>query len=349
MSLRRLFIFFFVLVLFFSPPFYYLLSKFRGEFFLEIGLGILFLLALSFLLFRTTKFVKACYLAMGFMSFLLVSSILTDLISFITKVEISNIKTLIIALISTGFGLWRGRKPHLKKVEIHIPHLPNELKGFKIVHISDLHIGKNIGKKYVDAIVDETLKLSPDMIALTGDIGDSEATLHGQDLDGFKAFKPPYGIFYVPGNHEYYWNLNEWFEVMKSFGATILLNESKEMTYQSSKILIAGITDTMDRKNPPDLKKPLLGSDSSSFKILLSHRPDTAIQASRLGYDLQLSGHTHGGQFFPWTLAVRLIHKHHLGLFQEGPLKIYVSGGTGSWGPLLRFGSKAELTLLTLT
>ena len=349
MSLRRLLIFFFVLILFFSPPFYYLLSKFKGEFVLEISLGIVFLLALSFPLFRKTKIVKVCYLAMGFMSFLLVSCLLADLISLITKYQISIGKILLLALLATAFGLWRGRKPHIKKVEITLPDLPHELKGFKIVHISDLHVGKNIGKSYVDYIVQETLKLSPDLIALTGDIGDSEASLHGKDLEGFKEFKPPHGIYYVPGNHEYYWNLNEWFDVMKSFGANILLNESQEISYGSSKILIAGITDTMDRKNPPDLNKPLRGADSNSFKILLSHRPDPAILASKLGYHLQLSGHTHGGQFFPWTLAVRFIHRHHLGLFQEGPLKIYVSGGTGSWGPLLRFGSQAELTLLTLT
>jgi hypothetical protein len=349
MSLRRLFIFFFILIIFFSPPFYYLLSKFKGEFFLEVSLGIIFLTALSFPLFRATKIVKICFLAMGFMSFLLVSFIFTDFISFITNYRIANWTTLLIAFATTSFGLWRGRKPHLKKVEINIPNLPNDLKGLKIVHISDLHVGKNIGKKYVDYIVEETLKLSPDLIALTGDIGDSEATLHGKDLEGFKFFKPPLGIYYVPGNHEYYWNLHDWFEVMKSFGSNVLMNESKVISHHHSKILIAGITDTMDRKNPPDLNKPLLGSDKNSFKILLSHRPDPAIKASKLGYDLQLSGHTHGGQFFPWTLLVRFIHRHHLGLFQEGSLKVYVSGGTGSWGPLLRFGSSAELTLLTVT
>ncbi|MFZ4712198.1 MAG: metallophosphoesterase [Bacteriovoracaceae bacterium] len=329
------------------PP-YYLQSRIDLSYWSLVPLLLISTFTFSFPLFRGKKWVKLSYLAMGIMSFLVVCFLLRDLIGLVTQYYLSPLLTLAIAVSSTGIGLWWGRKPRVKKVTIKIDGLPEKLKGLSIIQISDLHVGANITEKYVSQVMEECNLLQPHLIVMTGDIGDSEASIHEKELRSFKQLIAPLGIFYVPGNHEYYWNTQEWVEVMKRIKAIPLLNEGQIIHYQGENILMAGITDPIDRKNPPDLRKPLQNIQETSLKILLSHRPDPAQLADQLGYHLQLSGHTHGGQFFPWTLAVKVIHKHHLGLFTQGKLKIYVSGGTGSWGPLLRLGSSPEITYITL-
>jgi predicted MPP superfamily phosphohydrolase len=157
-------------------------------------------------------------------------------------------------------------------------------------------------------------------------------------------------VFYVPGNHEVYSNFHGWMEAFRSLGMRVLLNEGEKVRVRDAIMFVAGITDPacamVDLK--PDLAKAGLGGGGADFRILLSHRPDPAEESSKAGFDLQLSGHTHGGQFFPWTLVVSAVHRYSLGLYRLGNMRIYVSPGTGSWGPRLRLGTRAEVTLFEL-
>lgn len=327
-------------------PILYLGSR-SGSYLLPTALA---LLTFSFPVFRGRKLANISFVSMSLLSFCFVTFIAKDLLGlmgFMIPISV----TWGMAIILTGLGYWWGQKPRLKKIQISIQGLPQNLHGLTMIQISDLHVGKNIGEKYVQGIVEEINDLKPDFIMFTGDIGDSEAELHAKELDGFKNAYAKHGMFYVPGNHEYYWNINQWLEVMKKLGMKVLLNENMVVEYQQEKILIAGITDPMDRRNPPDLNKAFGSEENKNvpLKILLSHRPDPGKMAGKLGFNLMLAGHTHGGQFFPWTLAVRLVHKFHAGFFHHQGLSIYVSGGTGSWGPLLRLGTTAEITYITLT
>jgi hypothetical protein len=345
--MRLLIIILIVTPLFFIPP-WYLGTRFGHGPWGMAPFMLLSLLTFLFPLLRGKKLVKISYLAMGLFSFLFVLFVARDFIKMITGYSFSaDLTALLSSVVLTMIGLWWGRKPKLKKVVFEIPELPEKLKGMTIVQISDLHVRTNISAKYIGRVTKLTNELNPDLIALTGDIGDSEHSVHAKEMDSFKNLKPKLGMFYVPGNHEYYWDVNAWTDVMKNLGAIPLFNIGKETHLNGEDIFVSGITDTMDRKNPPDLILAKAGEEKAALRILLAHRPDPVKAASHLGFHLQLSGHTHGGQFFPWTLAVRFVNKHHLGLFTEGKMKIYVSGGTGSWGPLLRLGSTAELTHIT--
>jgi predicted MPP superfamily phosphohydrolase len=202
----------------------------------------------------------------------------------------------------------------------------------------------------VENVVKKINQFTPDVIVLTGDIGDGNARQYREDTTPLKGLRSKSGTFFVPGNHEYYWNVNEWLTVMNNMGIINLVNRGKVVNYKSRKILIAGIPDPVSGLSPAlGAVQEAEPSDNADFKILLSHRPGIAHEASRFGFHLQLSGHTHGGQFFPWTIVVKFVHKFSLGLHRVGDMWLYISAGTGSWGPLLRVGTTPEITLLTLT
>lgn len=195
-------------------------------------------------------------------------------------------------------------------------------------------------------MVSKVNSLEADLIVLTGDIGDGPVKKFRKDISPLGFLKAKHGSFFVTGNHEYYWNANEWLGVMNNLGIINLINRGKVLVHQNKKILVAGVPDPVSRLLP-DLMGML--ETESDYKILLSHRPGIAGQASQAGYNLQLSGHTHGGQFFPWTLVVRFVHEMSKGLHRVNDMWLYVSPGTGSWGPLIRLGTTPEITLLTLT
>lgn len=347
-SLRVIFMVIVVVLPLLVLPAYYLSLQIGHGLWGTIPVIMVTLFTFAFPILRGKSLVKISFYSMGIFSFLLVTFLVRDGVGFTTRFFLSPDLTVVLALALTTIGFLWGRRPYLRKVMITIPELPEKLKGLTLIQISDLHVGKNIGQSYVEHVVKKIQEQSPDMVVFTGDIGDSEPSLYAHALDPFLELTPPFGMHYVPGNHEYYWNMPEWLQVMRDRKIIPLLNEGRIISIKDESVLMAGVTDPMDRKNPPNLLKPLQGHEKSVLKILLSHRPDPAKKASELGYHLQLSGHTHGGQFFPWTLAVRLVHQYHLGLFQVGNLAVYVSGGTGSWGPMLRLGTTAEITHITL-
>jgi len=231
--------------------------------------------------------------------------------------------------------------------------LPAALHGFSIAQITDVHVGATIRRPYVERIVDAVNALEPDMIALTGDFVDgpvSELATHTAPLQRLYA---PHGSFFVTGNHEYYSGAEAWTAEFRRLGLRVLLNEHAVIRHNGAALIVAGVTDfTAHHFDPAQHSDPhaaLAGAPSSAvLRILLAHQPRSADAAAKAGFDLQLSGHTHGGQFWPWNLFVRFYQPFTAGLHRVNALWVYVSRGTGYWGIPNRFGAPSEITRLRL-
>lgn len=251
----------------------------------------------------------------------------------------------------TGLGfvaVMRG--PRVLTVAATFPNLPKSLKGFKIAQLSDLHVGPLIRSDYVEDVVRRTNELEPDLIVLTGDFGDGKAETIALDLKPLAGLRAKHGVFYVTGNHEYYWGAQAIIEEFARLGITPLLNANRVLTVGDAKVLVAGVTDpageSFIREHRPDLARALATTETCALKILLAHRPGVCLEAEKLGVNLQFSGHTHAGQFFPFSLFIPLAHKYFRGLNRHGDLWVHVNVGTGYWGPANRFAIGSEITLL---
>ena len=244
------------------------------------------------------------------------------------------------------------RGPKLKEVTVPIANLPESLVGLKIAQISDLHVGSTIRKSYVEEMVRRVNATQPDLIVVTGDLADGKVASIAKHMQPLADFKSPNGVFYVTGNHEYYWGAEALLSQTKTLGFQALLNENKILKIKGGKVLVAGVTDpaggSFIRSHEPDAARAALSSEEVDFRLLLAHRPDACVEAESLGFDLQLSGHTHAGQFFPFNVFMPLAHKYYRGLNQHGKLWVYVNSGTGYWGPANRFAIGSEITLIQL-
>ena len=242
--------------------------------------------------------------------------------------------------------------PCVYEVEIPLAGLPEPFDGLRIVQISDLHVGPTIGRRYTEKVVRLTHSLRPDIVALTGDFVDGTPDRLREGVKPLAGLRAPLGVYFVPGNHEYYWGAVEWIEEFRKMEARPLLNEHVVIRKGGQELVLAGVTDhaaggmVVGHASSP--KKSLEGATASAVKILLAHQPASYAEASAAGFDLQLSGHTHGGQFFPWSIAVKLAQRYFKGLYRHEKMWVYVSRGTGYWGPPIRFGVPSEITAFTL-
>ena len=257
------------------------------------------------------------------------------------------------AALSTGYGIAEAKQtPRVKRVPIKIEHLPPELEGFRIVQITDLHINPTFRRASVAEIVAVANTLDADIVVLTGDLVDGSVDQHGYDVAPLKQISSGCGNFFVTGNHEYYSGVIEWIGEVKRLGFTVLLNEHVIVTRGRARLLLAGVTDYRGGNYLPghrsDPQKALNGAPPADIKILLAHQPKNIFDAAEAGYDLQISGHTHGGQFFPWNLLIGFAQPYVSGLHTHQNTQIYVSRGTGYWGPPVRMGSPSEITLIKL-
>lgn len=256
-----------------------------------------------------------------------------------------------IAFSSIGVTAW-GLKTALKGAEIKNVTVPLKtwnpsLESLVLAQISDLHVGLTIEKKYVVDVVKKTMALNPDLIFVTGDLADGDPESLKERWLPLKELKAPLGVYFVTGNHEYYSGVEKWLSAVQEMGFIPLVNESKKINYKGASILVCGVPDvTGGAFNPdhhPNYEKAR-GTENADLKILLAHRPEVSDEAERLGFDLQLSGHTHAGQFFPFSILVSFVHRHNQGLSFQGPLAVYVNQGTGYWGPANRFAVPSEIT-----
>lgn len=253
------------------------------------------------------------------------------------------------AMIGTARGL---EGPEVKYVEVEIENLHPELENFSMAQISDLHVGPNIGKEYVENVVGLTNRLKPDLIAVTGDMVDGFPEALAEAIAPLANLEAVHGVFYVTGNHEYYWNGPAWIEQARKLNFTPLINENRILTVNSAKFLIGGVPDKQAPRfyqdHEPNYVLAGQHSDSVDFKLLLAHRPDVYQQAHEQNFNLVLAGHTHAGQFFPWSLIVSLAYKFYKGLNRFQNLWVYVNAGTGYWGPMNRFSIPSEITYIKL-
>ncbi|MDR3443475.1 MAG: metallophosphoesterase [Legionella sp.] len=264
-----------------------------------------------------------------------------------------NYVLLVMSACLAFWGLFAAlRAPRVKEVTVPIINLPLELNNLIIAQISDLHIGPTIREGFVQKVVNRTNATNPDIIVITGDLADAKADAISKHLQPLAELKSRFGVYYVTGNHEYYWGIQTWIDTVKNLGFIPLINENQIIDMNGISLLIAGITDHIGgqflKEHHPDISKAAVSEQKSAFKILLAHRPDVYIVAEKLGFDLQLSGHTHAGQFFPFNLLLPMVYKYYRRLNKHGALWLYVNPGTGYWGPANRVGVPPEITLLQL-
>ncbi len=267
--------------------------------------------------------------------------------------QTTNLGVLALAGLLLSYGVYHARrKPRVVEVAIPLQKLPGELHGFRIVQISDLHVGETIKRKFVETVVAQVQQLAPDVIAFTGDLADGLVSNLREEVAPLAHLSARYSKFYITGNHEYYSGAEAWLAEAQRLGFTVLLNEHRILQHGNSRILIAGVPDfgagpfiPHHDSNPA---QAIANAPNSDIKILLAHQPRSIFAAAEAGFDLQLSGHTHGGQLFPWNFLVPLQQPYVSGLHKHGNTWIYVSNGTGYWGPPIRLGAPAEVTVIKL-
>ena len=258
----------------------------------------------------------------------------------------ANLIAVCISIIATVWAVWEGTKiPDVKTVIIENPNIDKE---YRFVMLSDLHITRSIPKEHISKIVAEANDLRPDAVFLVGDIIDDRTKYISAQLGELKALKAPLGIYAVSGNHELYNGLNLWQRNFKRLGIKVLINDGTRL--ENSKIYVAGIPDLNTAFSPYfriNFSKAFRSSRNNDYKILLSHYPNLSEYPNRK-YDLQLSGHTHGGQIFPFHYLSWQANKYLAGLYDVENYKLYVSRGAGYWGPPMRLFAPSEITEIIL-
>ena len=239
-----------------------------------------------------------------------------------------------------------------------------------MAQISDIHVGPTIRQAYLERIVSRVNSLRADVVAITGDLVDGSVAALAAHVAPLAALESRHGTFFVTGNHEYYSGAQAWISELRRLGLTVLLNEHVVLYHGTPRALgvtadaqddsqimaplvLAGVTDFgahhFDETQRSDPRAALEGAPATApVRLLLAHQPRSAPAAEQAGFDVQLSGHTHGGQFWPWNLFVRFQQPFTAGLHRQGRLWVYTSRGTGYWGPPKRFGAPSEITLLRL-
>jgi predicted MPP superfamily phosphohydrolase len=252
-------------------------------------------------------------------------------------------------LIGLGGVVNVARGFDIRRVRIPMPRLPKQASGYSIVQMSDVHIGPTLGRDFMESVVRETNALAPDMIVITGDLVDGSVDQLRELVEPLRDLRAPDGVFFVTGNHEYYSGADEWIAHLRTLGVRVLRNERVAIRDAFD---LAGVDDhsagRMLAGHGQDVARAVAGRDPARAVVLLAHQPKALADALRADVDLQLSGHVHGGQLMPFNWLVRLDQPIVAGLHLVDKTWVYVSTGTGYWGPPMRVGSGAELTRIEL-
>jgi hypothetical protein len=260
---------------------------------------------------------------------------------------------------ATSIGLFGVRSARLKMktptVEVKIPRLPAAFSGFRIAVLSDVHLGPTLKRDFAKRVVALTQKHDPDLIAIVGDLVDGPVDLIHRDVEPLGKLQAPHGVYFVTGNHEYYSGPDEWITYIKSLSIRVLQNEHVTLTDPRSNAAfdLAGIFDKRGgwfaSGHTPDIRKAVLNRDPNRALVVLAHQPSQIAHTAAVRPDLQISGHTHGGQIWPWTYAVRLAEPYVCGLYRHNAhTQVFVTRGVGYWGPPIRFLAPPEIPCLVL-
>mgnify|MGYP000187351316 CR=1 FL=1 len=305
-------------------------------------------------------------LAMGLFSSLFVLTLLRDVLAVPVWVAAfwlswpawlapaSALAVLLLAVLATLWGYLNARRTaRVVRVDVPIEGLPQALHGFSIAQLSDLHVGPTIKRGYVEAVVARTNALQADMVAITGDLVDGSVQHLAVHVAPLAALRSRHGTFFVTGNHEYYCGAQPWVDELRRLGLRVLMNEHVLLQHGDAALALAGVTDygahNFDATQRSDPQAAIADAPAHArVRVLLAHQPRSAGAAARSGFHLQLSGHTHGGQFLPWKWFVRLQQPFTAGLHRWQHMWVYTSRGTGYWGPPKRLGAPSEITHLRL-
>lgn len=258
------------------------------------------------------------------------------------------------ALLLAAVGVQQAiRVPPLKDVEFVIKNLPPQFEGYKVLHLTDLHISRLFNEPWTRAMVDKSNNLGVDLIVITGDLIDGSVADRAQDVEALRDLQAPDGVYVTPGNHEYFFDNVAWMQYFESLGMIPLANSHTLIKRDEAEIVLAGVTDVTASATgfpPPDLKQALKDVPKDMPVILLDHQPRNARDAASQGVDIQLSGHTHGGMIFGLDRVVAWANAGFVsGVYHIDDMQLYVSNGTALWpGFALRLGKPAELTHITL-
>jgi hypothetical protein len=238
----------------------------------------------------------------------------------------------------------------IKNVGVRLRALPDALRGFRIAQLTDIHVGPTIGRELIEDLVRKTNALEPDLIAITGDLVDGSVSDLGAAVEPLRRLRARHGVFFVTGNHEYYSGADAWMAYLETLGIRVLKNERVTIEHDGAPLDVVGVHDWEAGSfgQGPDLAGALAGKPEGRTTLLLAHQPKQIDEAARLGIDLQISGHTHGGQIVPFNYLVRLQQPYVAGLHVHRGTHLYVSSGTGYWGPPMRLGIPAEITRIEL-
>ena len=263
-----------------------------------------------------------------------------------------NLALLAFAAVLATVGMAGGTGvPRVKEETISVNHLPDGADGLTVAVLADLHVDGITRADRIRKIVERTNALNPDIVIIAGDFVDGTVPVHGDDLRPLADLKARYGVFGVPGNHEYYSGYEEWMEFLPTLGIRMLHNEHVQTG--GGAVVLAGVTDPVAGimgKEVPDIRKALAGAPEKGVRILASHQPRLAPEAAAHGVDLQVSGHTHGGMIAGIDRLVARFNEGFVsGLYTVGGMKLYVSNGAGIWnGFPIRIGVPSEIVLIRL-
>lgn len=263
-----------------------------------------------------------------------------------------NLALLVLAAVLATVGMVGGTGvPRVKEETIAVNHLPEGADGLTVAVLADLHVDGITRADRIRKIVERTNALNPDIVIIAGDFVDGTVPVHGDDLRPLADLKARYGVFGVPGNHEYYSGYEEWMEFLPILGIRMLHNE--HVLTGGDAVVLAGVTDPVAGimgREEPDIRKALAGAPEKGVRILAAHQPRLAPEAAEHGVDLQVSGHTHGGMIAGIDRLVARFNEGFVsGLYTVGDMKLYVSNGAGIWnGFPIRIGVPSEIVLIRL-
>lgn len=253
----------------------------------------------------------------------------------------------------TGYGVRTAMgPPRLDRVQIPLARLPRAMDRLRIATVSDIHLGPLRGRSHTERIVAMINRLDADLVAVVGDLVDGSVAELGSAAEPLRDLRSRYGSFFVTGNHEYYSGVEEWVREVDRLGLRVLQNERQEIRARGGVLDLAGVNDVTAAGTglaaPADYAAALGDRDPGRPVVLLAHQPVAAHEAAKFGVDLQLSGHTHGGQMVPFNLLVKLQQPVVSGLGEVDGTKVYVTNGAGFWGPPVRVGAPPQVTLVEL-
>lgn len=261
----------------------------------------------------------------------------------------ANVATVILCLGLTFYGVLQGNKtPQIKEVILYSNKI---LKPVDIVVLSDLHANRTTSEKRLKKLVAQIKGLRPEIVVMPGDVIDDRVKDMERQTEILKNIKGKYGTFISLGNHEFYSGLNSWMPKFQEMGFQLLYNTGKYIPELN--VYVGGIPDDNSVKGAPrelkiDLYRLLKDRKEESYKVLLSHSPAFADKMYKNAVDLIVSGHTHGGQIYPFHHLVKMANHYISGLYKVKSMDLYVSNGYGTWGPAMRLFAPSELTLIRL-